>query len=110
MLERGAEWAVRFRVLGLTRVSRSRVSVLGPVARRFSYRSQSDDGNPSYSDWEWPVEPDRNGSTVSVTVDLRPATFWRKHLLEKVRRRMLRKEMRASLEELGTAAERLSVL
>jgi hypothetical protein len=65
--------------------------------RCFSYRSQSDDGNPSYADWAWQVEPDRDGSMVSVTVDLKPVTFWRKYLLVKIRRPALRSEMHNSL-------------
>jgi uncharacterized protein YndB with AHSA1/START domain len=99
----GAEWKVRIHALGQTWVSKSRVSALEPERLCFSYRSQSDDGNPSYADWAWQVEPDRDGSIVSVTVDLSPATFWRKHLLVKIRRPSLRNEMRNSLVALETA-------
>jgi len=80
------------------------VSELDPANRRFSYRSQSDDGNPSYADWVWQVEPDGAGSTVSATVDLNPVTFWRRHLLIKLRRPGLRNEMHRSIEQLGLAA------
>lgn len=42
---------------------------------------------------------------VSVTVDLKPMTFWRKHLLIKIRRPALRGEMRDSLGALRTAMQ-----
>lgn len=100
-LEAGSEWKVRLHALGQTWVSRSQVSVLDPAAGRFSYRSQSDDGNPSFADWEWRVEPSPGGSIVSVSVDLNPVTFWRKHLLVKIRRPALRKELENSLAALG---------
>jgi hypothetical protein len=64
-------------------VRKSRVSALDPAAGRFTYRSQSDDGNPAYADWEWRVEPLENGSMVTVTVDPNSVTFWRKHLFIK---------------------------
>jgi uncharacterized protein YndB with AHSA1/START domain len=101
----GAEWKVRLHALGQTWVSKSRVSELDPATLRFSYRSQSDDGNPSYADWVWQVEPDRDGCTVSVSVALNPVTFWRKNLLVKIRRPSLRNEMHQSLRELGTATQ-----
>jgi len=100
----GAIWRVRLHALRQSWVSRSEVSELDPANRRFSYRSQSDDGNPSYADWVWQVEPDGAGSTVSATVDLNPVTFWRRHLLIKLRRPGLRNEMHRSIEQLGLAA------
>jgi uncharacterized protein YndB with AHSA1/START domain len=99
----GAVWRVRIHALGQSWVSKSQVSDLDPDALRFSYRSQSDDGNPSYADWVWQVDPDGDGSITSVTVELRPATFWRKHLLVKIRRPALRREMYQSLKELEAA-------
>ena len=99
----GDVWKVRIRALGQSWVSKSQVSELDLDARRFAYRSQSDDGNPSYADWAWQVDPDGGGSIVSVTVDLEPKTFWRKHLLVRLRRPALRHEMRDSLEALRTA-------
>jgi hypothetical protein len=77
---------------------------LDPAEGHFAYRSQSDDTNPSYADWDWHVEPDSEGSRVTVRVDLNPATFWRKHLLVHLRRPTLRKEITESLDALGTAA------
>ena len=96
----GSVWKVRVHALGQTWVSKSQVFAIDPMTGRFAYRSQSDDGNPSYADWEWHVEPDESGSMVTVTVDLNPVTFWRKHLLVRIRRPALRKEMRASLAAL----------
>src|SRR5690348_8840121 len=71
-LEPGSVWKVRIHALGQSWVSKSRVSTLDPEAGCFAYRSQSDDGNPSYADWEWRVEPDEDGSRVTVTVEVNP--------------------------------------
>jgi uncharacterized protein YndB with AHSA1/START domain len=105
ILEPGSVWKVRIHALGRSWVSKSQVSTLDPVAGQFAYRSQSDDGNPSYADWDWQVEADDDGSRVTVGVDLNPATFWRKHLLVHLRRPALRKEITESLNALGVAAE-----
>lgn len=99
-LDAGSEWKVRLHALGQTWVSKSQVSAIDPLTGRFAYRSQSDDGNASYADWEWHVDADGDGSMVTVTADLNPVTFWRKHLLVRIRRPALRKEMRASLAAL----------
>ncbi len=100
----GAVWKVRLHALGQSWVSRSTLVELDPAERRFRYRSQSDDGNASFADWEWRVQPDGPGATVSVTVELHPLTFWRKYLLVHIRRPALRREMRASLDALATLA------
>src|SRR5258708_39635988 len=92
-LDTGAVWKVRLHALGQSWVSKSTVSVLDRAEGRFAYRSQSDDGNPSYADWEWHIEPDGTGSAVTVSVDMNPITFWRRHLLIRIRRPVLRKEM-----------------
>src|SRR5215207_3400987 len=76
-LEVGSVWKVRLHALGQTWVSKSRVSAIDPAQGRFAYRSQSDDGNPSYVDWEWQVDADGDGSIVALTADLNPITFWR---------------------------------
>jgi len=100
----GTVWKVRIRALGQSWVSKSQVVELDPATLRFAYRSQSDDGNPSYADWAWQVESDgESGSRVSVTVELEPLTFWRRHLLVKFRRPALRREMHASLDALASA-------
>ncbi len=103
-LDDGAVWKVRLHALGQSWVSRSQVTALDPTAGRFAYRSQSDDGNPSFADWDWHVAPAGAGSTVTVSVDLNPITFWRRHLLVRLRRPSLRKEMQESLAALGAAA------
>jgi len=97
----GSVWRVRIHALGQSWVSKSQATALDRAEGRFTYRSQSDDGNPSYADWEWYVEADGDGSRVTVTVDLNPMTFWRKHLLIRIRRRALRKEMQTSLDALA---------
>jgi uncharacterized protein YndB with AHSA1/START domain len=104
-LEPGSVWKVRIRAKGISWVSKSQVATLDPASGQFAYRSQSDDGNPSYADWDWQIEPDDDGSRVTVGVDLNPATFWRKHVLVQLRRPALRKEITESLESLGAAAE-----
>jgi hypothetical protein len=104
-LESGSVWKVRIHALGQSWVSKSRVSVLDPASGRFAYRSQSDDGNPSYADWEWHVDRYESGSMVTVTVDPNPVTFWRKHLLIRIRRPALRKEMQDSLTALAAAVQ-----
>lgn len=102
-LQEGVLWKVRVHALGQSWVSRSTLTELNPEAGRFAYRSQSDDGNPSFADWVWHIEPEGAGSRVTVTVDLNPQTFWRRKLLIKVRRPGLRKEMQLSLEALQSA-------
>jgi uncharacterized protein YndB with AHSA1/START domain len=104
-LEPGSEWVVELHALGQSWPSRSTVTMLDRSTRRFSYRSQTDDGNPSHADWTWQVSDASGGSDVSVTVDLHPVTFWRRMLLARVRARQLRREMRDSLEHLATNLE-----
>lgn len=101
-LEPGTVWRVRVHALGQSWVSKSQVIALDTAAGRFAYRSQSDDGNPSYADWEWHVESDGDGSRVTATVDLHPLSFWRKHLLIRIRRPALRKEMQRSVTALAS--------
>jgi hypothetical protein len=99
----GAVWKVRLHALGQSWVSKSTLVELEEAYGRFRHRSRTDDGNPSYADWEWTVQPDGTGAQVAVTVDLHPCTFWRKYLLVNVRRPALRREMRASLRKLATS-------
>lgn len=100
-LEPGAVWKVKIRALGSTWVSRSQVSQIDPVKGRFVHRSQSDDGNPSYATWTWEVTPEGEGSNVTVSYELFPKSFWRKHLLIKIRKPALRKEVERSLAALA---------
>ncbi|MEX2255877.1 MAG: SRPBCC family protein [Acidimicrobiia bacterium] len=97
----GAVWKVRLHALGQTWVSTSTLTELDEASGRLRYRSQTDDGNPSYADWDWSVASDGDGSQVTVTVTLHPITFWRKHVLAKLRRPALRREVRASLSALA---------
>ncbi len=101
-LQPGSVWKVRIHALGQSWVSRSQVVALDRTAGHFAYRSQSDDGNPSFADWDWRVEAEGTGSRVTVAVDLNPRTFWRQHLLIRIRRPALRKEMQHSLAALGS--------
>jgi hypothetical protein len=102
----GAEWVVELRAMGQRWRSRSTVADLDPVGRRFAYRSATDDGNPSWADWEWTVEDDPGGSRVTVTLELHPETFWRRVLFAKVRARQLaRTELPRSLTALATAVQ-----
>jgi hypothetical protein len=99
----GSIWKVRVHAMGTSWVSRSEARVIDKAGGRFSYRSQTDDGNPSYADWEWRLDPSPEGTRVTTSVDLEPVTFWRKYLLVRLRRRTLDREMRASLAALEQA-------
>jgi uncharacterized protein YndB with AHSA1/START domain len=104
-LEPGSVWKVRLHALSQSWVSKSQATEIDPVSGLFSYRSQTDDGNPSYADWEWRIESgEEESSNVTVTVELHPATFLRKNVLIKFRRPTLRKEMGESLTALNAAA------
>ena len=101
----GSEWLVEFHALGQTWRSRSVVEELDPASRRFTYRSGTDDGNPSYARWRWEVADDGAGSRVTVTWELHPVTFWRRVLLARIRARQLaRSEVPSSLAALARAA------
>jgi len=102
-LSPGSVWKVRLHALGQRWVSRSTLVELDASAGRFRHRSRTDDGNPSYADWEWIVRPDGAGTTLTVTVELHPKTFWRRYLLIHLRRPALRREMLTSLAALSTA-------
>ena len=97
------EWVVELKAMGRSWPSRSRVLVYDEVARRFEYRSQTDDGNPSYGIWSWQVADDPGGSRVTVTWDLYARTFWRRVLLARIRGRQLRREVKGSLQSLERA-------
>ena len=104
-LEVGAEWLVELHALGQTWRSRSVVEEIDVSARRFAYRSATDDGNPSSAHWVWEVGDDGDGCRVSVTWELHPATFWRRMLLVRIRARQLaRTEVPASLAALERVA------
>lgn len=77
------------------------------MARRFAYRSGTDDGNPSYADWDWSVTADpQGGCMITVTFQARPRTFWRSLVLARIRQYQLaRREVPGSLLELQAAAD-----
>ena len=90
-LANGAEWVVELSAMGSSWNSRSRVTDHDADAGRFAYRSQTDDGNPSYGDWTWQVVEAPTGCRVTVTWDLNPQTFWRRALLARIRNQALKK-------------------
>lgn len=102
----GDEWVVEMSALGQTWSSRSRLIAFDLDARRFSYRSATDDGNPSYAEWTWTVAEAPGGCEVTVTWTLNPQTFWRRVLLGRIRQRQLIKtEVPTSLAALQAAVE-----
>ncbi|MEX1146012.1 MAG: hypothetical protein WEE69_11980 [Acidimicrobiia bacterium] len=103
-MARDAEWVVEMRAMGNTWNSRSRVIEHDRGALRFCYRSQTDDGNPSYGLWTWTVQDaGSHAATVTVTWELHPKTFARRALLARVRHRQLRKEVRESVRAVERA-------
>jgi len=101
----GAEWVVEMHAAGMTWPSRTRVVALDPHARRFVYRSVSDDSNPSFTIWTWTVTPAPGGARITVTWDPNPLTFWRRHLVVHWRRRCLARQVPRSLRALATALQ-----
>jgi hypothetical protein len=99
-----AEWVVELKAMGNRWRSRSRLLELDAGTRRFAYRSQTDDGNPSYGEWTWTIAEDPAGSKVTVSWELHPATFWRRTLFARIRHRQLNGEVRASLPALARCA------
>ncbi len=100
VLEIGAQWVVRMHAMKTHWNSRSTVTELDPERGRFAYRSQSDDGNPSYGDWCWDVTDTGAGTRVTVSVAGHPRTFIRKRFISHVRPRGLHKAMERSLQTL----------
>jgi uncharacterized protein YndB with AHSA1/START domain len=97
-LTRDAEWVVEMRAMGNSWNSRSRVVEHDRGSLRFCYRSQTDDGNPSFGLWTWTVkDAGPEAATVTVEWELHPKTFARCVLLARVRHRQLRNEVRESL-------------
>ena len=69
----GSEWVVELHALGQTWRSRSKLLLLDPAARQLAYRSSTDDGNPSWVDWQWSVDDHSAGAEVTVTWQLHPS-------------------------------------
>jgi uncharacterized protein YndB with AHSA1/START domain len=104
-LTNGAQWLVEFKAMGQSWRSRSTVLEVDSAGHNFVYRSQTDDGNPSYADWSWHVADAPGGCEVTVSYALHPATFWRRVLLVKIRARQLRRrELPSSLQALASLA------
>ena len=105
-VELGAEWVVRMHALGQSWASRSKVLEHDPDARRFHYRSCTDDGNPWWAEWTWTVTGiDATRSRVTVSWVLHPKTFWRRVLLGRIRTLQLRnRELPRSLSHLAAAS------
>ena len=104
-LRPGAELVVQLSALGQSWRCRSTVVAIDPRARHFAYRSQTDDGNPSYADWSWQVTDAPGGCEVTVSLALHPATFWRRVLLAHLRAWQLRRqEIPSSLRALASVA------
>jgi uncharacterized protein YndB with AHSA1/START domain len=94
----GAEWVVVIRPRGMPPwKSRSQLEVIEPDAR-FEYRSHTDDHNPSYARWRWHIAPTDEGVRLTVSWDAHPETIGRKLFAAPLRRRMLRREVSASLD------------
>jgi hypothetical protein len=84
--------------------SRSHLEAIEP-GTRFAYRSHTDDRNPSYACWRWEIAPTDDGVQLTVSWDGRPKTIGRKLLAAPIRRRMLEREVAASLDALRAALE-----
>jgi uncharacterized protein YndB with AHSA1/START domain len=98
VLEVGSEWVVRIHAMKTHWNSRARAVEVDRAAGRFAYRSQSDDGNPSYADWRWQLTPAPSGGThLAVEVDIRPRTFLRRWVFSRIRRSGLQKAINESL-------------
>lgn len=105
-LRAGAEWVVEMKLMGKTFNSRSVVLEVDERSRRFAHRSKPDDGNPSCSVWTWEVEPEGDGSRITVGWDLQPLTASRRILAAPMRARQIpRSDVPASLAALVTACE-----
>jgi uncharacterized protein YndB with AHSA1/START domain len=88
-LAEGREWVIGFRYLGRPFNSRSVVLELDRERRRFVHRSKPDDDNPSCTVWTWQVEPEGEGSRITVQWDLRPVTFARRRIITPLRARQM---------------------
>jgi uncharacterized protein YndB with AHSA1/START domain len=103
VLGEGAEWVVAVKPPGMPEwLSRATVVELDRPARRFRYRTCTEDGNPSWTTWEWQARPTEDGTAVTVGWEIHPTTFGRRVLFSRIRNRALHKEVQASIEALDT--------
>lgn len=99
----GAQWVVVMHPAGWPRWrSRSTIEELDHEALRFVHTTRTDDGNPSWAVWTWQARPDGDGTELSVSWRVHPRTLGRRAVLARLRRRMLQREVRRSLDTLDT--------
>ncbi len=99
-LTAGAEWKVAMRDGVLQWVSRSTVVEYDPDAMVLVYRSGTDDGNESYTEWRWSVTADGDDTVVEVSWRLVPRSALRRWVMAPYRARRLRGEVPTSLAAL----------
>ncbi len=103
-LRPGAQWVVVMHPAGWPRWrSRSIIEELDHGALRFVHTTRSDDDNPSWATWTWQTRPEGAGTELSVTWRVHPRTLGRRSVLDRLRRRMLQREFRRSLDLLDAA-------
>lgn len=95
----GTEWVVEIHAMHTHWNSRARAIEVDRDGGRFAYRSQGDNGNPSYADWRWHLSPAASGggTHVAVEVDVRPRSLPRRWFLARLRKPGLHKAMNESL-------------
>jgi uncharacterized protein YndB with AHSA1/START domain len=97
-LSADAEWVVVMHPPRLPRWnSRSRVEELDRSRLRFAYRTQTDDGNPTFVIWTWEIAAAEDGAQVTVRWQAHPKTIGRILAAPVIRRPQLRREVPASL-------------
>ena len=96
----GASWRVRMHADGLRWTSRSTLVRCHLVTGEFVYRSGTDDGNPSFTEWWWRAVVRGDGTELTVRWSLHPRTRFRRWFLARYRLRRLRREVPASLERI----------
>jgi uncharacterized protein YndB with AHSA1/START domain len=98
----GAEWVVVMHPPRLPRWnSRSRVTELDRSRLRFAYRTQTDDGNPTFVIWTWEIAATEGGAQVTVRWQAHPKTIGRMLAAPVIRRPALSREVPASLAAIG---------
>ena len=103
-LEAGSEWQVKMHPPRMPSWgSVSTVTEHDPMSRRFSYRTCNADGNPSWTEWTWSVEPSGAGAVVAVSWDAYLKTADRRLLAGPLRKRQLAREVPKSLSALKAA-------
>ena len=99
-LAAGAEWKVAIRDGVLQWVSRSTVVEYDPDAMVLVYRSGTDDGNESYTEWRWSATADGDDTVVEVSWRLVPRSALRRWVIAGSRARRFRGEVPTSLAAL----------